>query len=681
MRLAYALIWLAAAPAFAADAPGRWTPMESLKYRLVTDVQVSPDGQTVAYVVRESVFEAEKSEHRTQIWLSTSDGKRSWPVTSGPSSALRPRWSPDGAWLAFIGKRGTKTANVWRLPMRGGEAERVTDAEADVLEAAWSPDGAWIAYVSPDRDPPERERRENERDDARVVDEDDRPGRLWLTRVEPDADGKREGRKLLSTGFSVGGAPDPTAEDSLDWSPDGKTIAFAHTARPIVNDWPTYDISLVDVATGSLRPFAATGAEESTPRFSPDGRFLAYVVSDDPPRWAHRRNIRLAPLDPAAGPGRTLPPSFDESPEIAGFSADGTTIYFSESKGVSDVIYAQSVSTGAIRALTREGSVSSGANVNARGTWIGFVRQTPVDPSEAWASALSPFSPLRVSDANAGLPKHALPETRVITWTGDKGEKIEGLLTLPVGYVAGRRYPLLLVIHGGPAGVFKLTHAATPGAYTAAVFASAGYAVLRPNPRGSSGYGTAFRQANEKDWGGGDYRDLMAGVDAVITMGIADPDRLGVMGWSYGGFMTSWIITQTNRFKAASIGAPVTDLVSFTGTADIPAFLPSYFGGEFWEADLVEIYRERSPMSHIGKARTPSLIQHGEADARVPTSQGYEIYNALKRQGVPTRMVTYPRQPHAIREPRLIRDVMERNLAWMEQWIVPGTAPGPQPGH
>ena len=161
----------------------------------------------------------------------------------------------------------------------------------------------------------------------------------------------------------------------------------------------------------------------------------------------------------------------------------------------------------------------------------------------------------------------------------------------------------------------------------------------------------------------------MAGVDAVIAMGIADPDRLGVMGWSYGGFMTSWIITQTDRFKAASIGAPVTDLVSFTGTSDIPAFLPSYFGGEFWDEELFEIYRERSPMGHVGRAKTPALIQQGESDLRVPISQGYELYNALKRQGVPTRMVTYPRQPHGIREPRLLRDLAERNLAWMEQWL------------
>ena len=173
----------------------------------------------------------------------------------------------------------------------------------------------------------------------------------------------------------------------------------------------------------------------------------------------------------------------------------------------------------------------------------------------------------------------------------------------------------------------------TPGPYPTAVFAAEGYAVLRANPRGSSGYGTKFRQANDKDWGGGDFRDLMAGVDKVIAMGIADADRLGIMGWSYGGFMTSWTITQTDRFKAASVGARVTDLVSFTGTSDIASFLPDYFGGEFWDEGRYEVYRDHSAMAHVGNVKTPTLIQHGEADVRVPISQGYEFYNALKRQG------------------------------------------------
>jgi dipeptidyl aminopeptidase/acylaminoacyl peptidase len=210
-----------------------------------------------------------------------------------------------------------------------------------------------------------------------------------------------------------------------------------------------------------------------------------------------------------------------------------------------------------------------------------------------------------------------------------------------------------------------------------AVFASRGYAVLRGNVRGSSGYGRAFRHANYKDWGGGDYQDILSGVDALVARGVADPDRLGVMGWSYGGYMTSWIITQTQRFKAASVGAGVTNLMSFSGTADIPSFIPDYFGGEFW--DDLESWRKHSAMFHVKGVKTPTLIQHGEADLRVPVSQGYELYNALKRQGVATKMVVYPRQPHAIQEPRLQLDAMERNLEWFDRWVM-GKAATPAAG-
>lgn len=227
---------------------------------------------------------------------------------------------------------------------------------------------------------------------------------------------------------------------------------------------------------------------------------------------------------------------------------------------------------------------------------------------------------------------------------------------------------MLAIIHGGPTGVFTNTFIGSIASpHPVAAFASSGYAVLRVNPRGSSGYGASFRHANVKDWGGGDYKDIMAGVDHVIGLGIADPERLGVMGWSYGGYLTSSIVMQTNRFKAASAGAAVTNLISMTGTTDIPGFLPDYFKGEFWTA--FESWRAHSPVLDAATISTPMLMQHGEADVRVPVSQSYELYNALKRRGMTAKLTVYPRQPHGFLEPKITLDAAKANLEWFDRHV------------
>jgi dipeptidyl aminopeptidase/acylaminoacyl peptidase len=308
----------------------------------------------------------------------------------------------------------------------------------------------------------------------------------------------------------------------------------------------------------------------------------------------------------------------------------------------------------------------SGVRLNAPGTHVGFMSESADRPPEAFVTGLDRFRPTQVSTVQ-DLPDIPIGRTEVVRWTSTDGLEIEGLLTYPVNYPEGARVPLLVVVHGGPTGVFTQRFIANRGAYPLAPFAERGFAILRCNVRGSSGYGRDFRYANYGDWGGGDYRDIMSGIDAMIDRGVADAEQLGVMGWSYGGYMTSWVITQTHRFKAASVGAGVTNLMSFTGTADIQGFIPDYFGGEYW--DVFDNWRTHSAMFNVKGVTTPTLIQHGEKDARVPVTQGYEFYHALKRQGVEVKMVVYPRQPHGIQEPRLQLDAMRRNLEWFERWV------------
>jgi dipeptidyl aminopeptidase/acylaminoacyl peptidase len=305
--------------------------------------------------------------------------------------------------------------------------------------------------------------------------------------------------------------------------------------------------------------------------------------------------------------------------------------------------------------------------LNRTGTHAGLAIQASDEPVEAFVTESGSINPVRVSAANTDLPKQPIGETRVIHWKSKDGKDVEGLLTLPVNYDKSKRYPLVLNIHGGPAGAFGETFTGAFGLYPIASFAARGWAVLRANPRGSTGYGLTFRSSNINDWGGGDFQDLMTGVDSVIQQGIADPDRLAVMGWSYGGYMTNWVITQTTRFKAAAAGAGLSNLISMWGTNDIPSTLDDYFEGTWYEQP--ERYVRMSPLAHIDKVTTPTLILHGEADIRVPTTQGYEMYSGLKRKGVPAEMVVYPRTPHGPTEPKFVLDIMRRHIEWVSKYI------------
>jgi len=276
---------------------------------------------------------------------------------------------------------------------------------------------------------------------------------------------------------------------------------------------------------------------------------------------------------------------------------------------------------------------------------------------------------VKISNVNPGIASYPVPKTEVIKWKSFDDKEIEGLLTYPLNFENGKKYPLILNIHGGPAGVFSETFiAGNGGTYPIAALAEKGIFVLRPNPRGSTGYGVEFRLANQRDWGGADYKDLMAGVDYVISRGLVDSNKLGVMGWSYGGFMSSWIVGHTNRFKAASIGAPVVDLVVQNMTDDIGSFLPSYMKKQPWED--WDVYNIHSPLRYVQNVTTPVLLQHGDADIRVPFSEGVMFYNALKRRNVPVRFLVLPRQSHGPTEPKMVLEVNRTNMEWMQKYLL-----------
>ena len=633
-----------------------WDPEFQLKFKAVGTPRVSPDGKKMVYTVNEAVMTADKSEFVTQIWMADLATKQNIQLTYSDKSSSNPKWSPDGNWIAFTSNRKDNRSNLYVLSTSGGEAEPLTDLKGGVNNFAWSPDGRSIAFTMTDAKTEEEEKNDKGRNDFRWVDENMKMSRLYVLSIQKDANGKREPRKLTTENYQV---------EDFDWSTDGSRIAFGHVKSPLANDWPTSDISIVEVATGKVTDLATTPAAETSPLYSPDGKSIAVLASDNPPRWAQAGVIQIFPA--SGGQPKTLVTSFDAQPDIAGWSADSKRIYFSEPKGTGTQVYSVDINANRIDEIKTTRAVIGSFDLNQTGTTFAFVSQTPDTPADVFVATVNDFNPVQISHVNADLKIPPMGRTEVITWKSKDGKQIEGLLTYPVGYQAGTKVPLILNVHGGPAGVFQQTFIGGRGVYPLATLASHGFAILRANPRGSSGYGADFRRANLRDWGFGDYQDLMTGVDRVIEMGVADPDRLGVMGWSYGGFMTSWIVTQTSRFKAASAGAPVTNLMSFNGTADIPSFIPDYFGGQFWE--VMDLYQKHSPIFNVKSVTTPTMIQQGEADVRVPISQGYEFYNALKVKGVPTRMIVLPRQPHGPNEPKMQLAVMKANLEWFEKYL------------
>jgi dipeptidyl aminopeptidase/acylaminoacyl peptidase len=642
------------AAAALAQPPSGWTPELSMQVKTIAAVVPSPDGTHVAWEQRQAMMEPERSEMLTQIWLAGAGGAHRIQLTRGEKSAGDPSFSPDGETVYFRSSRSGKR-NVYRIRIAGGEAEMVTDFKGDVAAYRLSPDGKTVAFTG--YEPPASEEKDKkEKRDWKVVDANPANLSLYTVPAEADADGKRAQKKLTDGKRSV---------TDFDWSPDSKAIAFTHQPTPLADDWTKSDISEIDVVDRAEKKVAAGTAAESQPKYSQDGKYLAFVKSSEPVRWAEDHRIQL--LTRATGDVRALPATADEQPELMGWTADGRLL-FHEAKHTRSAVFAMPVD-GAPSVLFEPAAGIVDGVVNARGTHVGLAMESTSEPPEAYLLELGRPGglPHQVSRANGDLPRPPLGKTEAIRWKSKDGMEIEGLLTYPANYEPGKKYPLILNIHGGPTGVFVETFIGRGSVYPIASFASRGYAVLRPNPRGSSGYGKTFRFANYNDWGGRDYEDDQTGVDHVIGMGVADPDRLAIMGWSYGGFMTSWTITQTQRFKAAAIGAGVTDLWSFNGTADIPGFLPDYFGGEPWQQ--LENFRKHSPISFVKNVTTPTLLLHGEADDRVPTSQGYEYYHALKTRGVTAKMVVYPRQPHGFQEPKFIMDVAQRHLEWMDKYV------------
>lgn len=632
----------------------RMTIEDSLAFKGVGAPQISPDGKWVAYTVSE--WDKENNKRTSHIYLAATEGGRAIRLTNGEKGEANPQWSPDGSRLAFTADRD-KGNQIWLINVTGGEAERLTAEENGIAGFQWSPDGKRIAFITRDtpKDKAEREKKKKDKFDTVVVEE----GALIYSHIWTIHTESKEKKRVTEGEFS---ASNPR------WSPDGKWLAYVKSSDGAqegsyfeLSPDRNSDIYVVAAEGGAPRQLTTNPGSDSNPQWSPDGKWLAYVANSDAKSWAAKSDVQVIAAE--GGTPRNLTADFFES---AGggllWSADGRTIYFTTGVGVYTHLFSVAVGGGQVAQVTQGNRSYAGFDLARDGSKFACLINDSNAPAEIFVGTLGNAASARqVTMINPQIKDFAIAQTEVIKWKGPDNFDIEGVLVKPLGYEAGRRYPLILQIHGGPYGRFDASFNSR-----AQIFAANGYAVLMPNPRGSTGYGNKFTNANVGDWGGKDYQDIMLGVDAVIARGIADADKCVVMGGSYGGFMTFWTITQTDRFKAAVGHAGISDWYSFHGQSDIPGLMEYGFVGYPWST---ETYRKWSPMTHVARVKTPLLITHGEQDRRVPIAQAEEYYRALKRRGVKVVFLRYPREGHGITEPNHQIDWISRQLDWFDSHL------------
>jgi len=626
------------------------------RMRALSDVRLSPDGKSISYTLQS--FDLAGNTVDTDLWLVPAAGGAPRRLTNSPKKDRAGEWSPDGQRLAFISERGGPP-QLWLLPLGGGDAEQLTTLKGAVISATWSPDGTQLAVVATQPPTEEEEKAAKGGDDAVTVDLNLKHTRLWLVNAATKAT-----RELVARDWDVF---DP------QWSPDGKTIAFRLFPSMRADDNHRGDIWLVDVASGNARRFSQNAGNDASPRWSPDGQSIAWLMRPADRPMIAQDHLVIAPLSGGA-PREVIAPSFLLPPGAVTWSRDGKTLYFLTQCGTTTELYSVPASGGVPKGMTKFQGVlgglfgTDGVSFNADESRFATVTSTASSPYEISMFDAASGTPTTLTSHNAFTKEFTLGSTEVVRWKSTDGFEVEGLLVYPVGYKAGQKVPLHTVVHGGPSGAWLQSFSGDWYSNAAHVWAAKGWALFYPNPRGSTGYGEKFLLANVKDWGGGDYRDIQTGIDALVKRGIADPDKLVQSGWSYGGYMTAWTLTQTNRFKAVMVGAGLTNMISMYSTNDLQTLLEGYFGGEPW--DVKQQFERASAMTYIKNARTPTLILHGQADTRVPIGQAQELYQGLKKNEVPVELVFFPREPHGLQEPRHMVDKLKREYAFLTRYAL-----------
>jgi dipeptidyl aminopeptidase/acylaminoacyl peptidase len=657
-RIVVALLFVAAA-AYA----DRWQPSDRLRIANLNDPQISPDGKSVAVVVTRANVKENRWDGDLLV-IDTATGEQH-QLTYDRRGVAAPRWSPDGSQLAFLANGSTDRdakRQIWILPTRSGEARRITDTARGVQQYAWSPDGSQLAFVTSD-DPAANEEKGNRAfeigDDDYLATAAPSPSHIWL--VSPSGD---KARRLTSGSWSLpvvhppGPAPSPLA-----WSPDGKTIAITRRDTPHGGTPNSNRVALVDVASGEVRRLTTRDMDETQPVFTPDGTHIAYWHSRGGERGGENA-IWLAPA--SGGPGVEVTKGLDRNVYRTVWLPDGKSFITGGHDATSTAYWLQPLDGPARRINLGEVEPYFGywidVSVSKSGA-IAFTGSTPSHPRELYVMSSIDSAPRQLTHVNdAAVVSKELGRTEAISWKND-GFDEDGVVTYPPDFDAAKKYPLVLYIHGGPRSSSGVGFATIPQS-----FAAKGWIVFQPNYRGSDNLGNAYIRAIRDDAGAGPGRDVIAGVEELKKRGFIDENRIAVGGWSYGGYMTSWMIGHYPIFKAAVSGAAVNNLLDEYVLSDSSLSRRLTWGSPF-VGDNMKKYVEQSPITYASKIKTPTLIMSDTGDVRVPITQSYQMYYALKDNGVPVKFIAFPVSGHSPEDPIHATEIEKQYVNWFAQYL------------
>jgi dipeptidyl aminopeptidase/acylaminoacyl peptidase len=650
-----AVLWLPLPASPHAQAPAAATPTvdQLISLRRAGSPVISPDGQWVAYTVRAANWD--DNDYHTEIWLANASTGDTRQLTNDlKKSSTSPAWSPDSRTLAFASDRDDKR-QIYLIDVHGGEARRLTSFEDGIGAFRWSPDGKSIALTRTDPKTDAMKEREKTFGDFDVIGQDYRMSHLWVLDVA-----SAQAKRLTSGAFTVG---------EFDWSPDGKRIAFDHRINGANANGGTADISIVTVADETVTPLVTQQGPDTSPTWSPDGSRIAFETAMANPDFYYTNSV-IAIVPAAGGTIDPISTAFDEDASIVKWSRDG--IFFSAAHGTWSYLYTIDPSTRKVeRHAPADDWIGSSFSLSDDGKTTAFTASDPTAFPEVYVAPVATMKGRKLTEMGAQTAGWAKPSLDVISWKSRDGAAIEGVLHKPAGFQAGKRYPLLVVIHGGPTGTSRPTPFSSTSIYPIDIWTSRGALVLEPNYRGSAGYGEKFRSLNVRNLGVGDAWDVLSGIDYVIAQGMADPNRVATMGWSQGGYISAFLSTHdSDRFKAVSVGAGISDWITYYVNTDITPFTPQYLKATPW--DDPGIYAKTSPITYIKNAKAPTLIQHGATDQRVPLPNAFELYRGLQDRGVPSKLIVYKGFEgvgHGPSKPKSSRAVMQHNLEWFDKYI------------